>query len=141
MRQCSCVHTCNSYGSCCNSCFGSSPDEVMGNVSSFFHACICKKYRSNVALTKGNITRELTKECKELREILRTVLAVSFYMTLFSTAIALILPVASITVTGPVPINPTVKASARARRGSSARVITGTSWTTRGLENKHKLIN
>lgn len=53
-------------------------------------------------------------------------------MTLFSTAVALVFPVASITVTSPVPLNPTVKAAARPRRGSSARVFTGTSWTTRG---------
>jgi hypothetical protein len=90
---------------------------------------------------KGHIAKKLIKGCKEILEILRTVLAVFFYMALFSTAIALIFPVTSIAVTSPVPINPTVKAAARTRRGSSAQVLAGTPWATRDLEKQHRLVN
>jgi hypothetical protein len=52
-------------------------------------------------------------------------------MTTFSTAIALIFPVTSFTVTSPVPIYPTIEAGTRRR--PSAHIFTTASWTTRDL--------
>ncbi|MFS8012584.1 hypothetical protein Hanom_Chr14g01322601 [Helianthus anomalus] len=47
-----------------------------------------------------------------LLHFLGTVLTIPFYMTLFSTAIALILPITSFTITGPMTIKSTVETTA-----------------------------
>jgi hypothetical protein len=86
-------------------------------------------FQISCALKKKG-TSEAARELKEILQILWTVLALSFYMTHFSTTVAPIPPVTSFAITNPVPIHPTVIAAARRR---SSAILTDTSYTTRDL--------
>ena len=70
-----------------------------------------------------------------------TVLAISFYMAPFATAVTFVLPVTSLAVSCPVTINSTVKTTTCSWWRSFSHIFTWTTRTTRNLQTRVILEN